>query len=96
MLVRCYQNEPGERGVVIAIGFGTARYAWQSLASFATVIQFDELHMFPDRPEERTYKASQWKGKIYKSSPEYLFIESSAVQARDIHQFSRKPVLDLE
>lgn len=59
-------------------------------------IRFDKLHLFPGEPQERTFKASQWKGKLYKSSPHKLFIESCSSQARDIHQFTRKPVLDME
>lgn len=59
-------------------------------------IQVDKLHLFPGEPQERTFRASQWKGKVYKSGSHTLFIESSSKQALDIHQFSGKPVLDIE
>jgi len=62
----------------------------------ANGIEFDALHLFPGEPEERTFRADQWKGKKYKSSSAKLFIESSSKQARDIHAFTRKPVLDIE
>jgi hypothetical protein len=59
-------------------------------------IGFDALHLFPGEPQERTFKANQWKGRFYKSSPHRLFVESSASQARGIREYSGKPVLDLE
>lgn len=59
-------------------------------------IRFDRLHLFPGEPQDRTFKASQWKGKYYKSSRHCLFVESSSSQAKGIREFSGKPVLDLE
>lgn len=59
-------------------------------------ILYDSLHLFPGKPQERTFRANQWKGKFYKKSPHGLFVESSALQAKGIREYSGKPVLDLE
>jgi orotate phosphoribosyltransferase len=59
-------------------------------------ILYDSLHLFPGNPQDRTFKASQWKGRFYKKSPHGLFVESSALQAKGIREYSGKPVLDLE
>lgn len=59
-------------------------------------IRFDRLLLFPGEPQDRTFKASQWKGKFYKSSPHRLFVESSSRQAYSIREFTNKAVLDIE
>lgn len=59
-------------------------------------IKYESLHLFPGDPRDRTFQAKQFKGAFYKESKCSLFVESSSLQARDIWNYSKKPVLDLE
>jgi hypothetical protein len=63
-------------------------------------IKFDQLRLWgnpSDSPEvqvaTRTWRACDWKGKLYSQSASGLFVESCALQAEDIGKVSRKPVL---
>ncbi len=89
---------PARWGKIAAIVSYRCEYTRQVTEAWLAAhgIEFDALHLFPGEPAERTFNADQWKGKFYKTSPAKLFIESSATQARSIHAFTRKPVLDLE
>lgn len=62
-------------------------------------IQYGALHMGPwGSKTERKGKAAQWKASVYArmGSEIRLFIESSEVQARDIHAITGKPVFSIE
>ncbi len=63
-------------------------------------IKYERLHLWGNKtlpPSQqatsRTWKASEWKGKLYRDSSCGLFVESCPKQSSDIHDFASKPVL---